>query len=121
MRQQSEYVFNYERELTFQISTGAVTDIIPASPQPEKFALSQNYPNPFNPITTIRYQLPKACQVELTVYNALGQTIQTLVSNQQPAGYYSVSFDANRLGSGIYFYRLKAGEFQELRKCVVVK
>jgi len=89
--------------------------------QPQKFALSQNYPNPFNPQTTIRYELPVASDVELTVYNMLGQKVVTLVTRRQAAGSYSVTFDAGSLASDVYFYRLRAGNFQAIRRMILIK
>jgi hypothetical protein len=74
---------------------------------PYDFKLSQNYPNPFNPITTIEYQLPKLSEVELAIYNLIGQKVATLVSEKQPAGNYKVQWDASSFASGIYLYRLK--------------
>ncbi len=88
---------------------------------PTEFALQQNYPNPFNPTTTISYQLSATSQVELTVFNAAGQKVRTLVSSKQNAGSYSASFDANGLSSGIYIYRLTAGNFTQMRKMVLIK
>jgi len=90
---------------------------------PYDFYLRQNYPNPFNPITTIEYGLPKDEKVKVTVYNMLGQKVKTLVDRQQKAGRYSVQFDVrqNPVASGIYFYRIKAGNFHKTRKMLLVK
>ena len=79
-----------------------------ASDQPRQVKLSQNYPNPFNPNTTIEYQLPENSHVELTVYNSLGQKVQTLVDQQVQAGSHQVTFDGSDLSSGVYIYRLEA-------------
>ncbi len=97
-----------------------------ATPLPREFALSQNYPNPFNPITVIKYQLPKDCKVSLDIYNVLGQRVIRLVNQAQKAGYYTVRWNSkNKIGqevtSGIYFYRLKAGRFTQVKKMVVLK
>ena len=89
--------------------------------KPLEYQLFQNYPNPFNPITTIRYQLLQASQVELAIYNILGQRVATLVSTKKLAGTYQVKWDASRYVSGIYYYYLKAGEFQDVRKMVLLK
>ena len=83
--------------------------------------LYQNYPNPFNPTTIISYQLPIANYAELTVYNTLGQKVRTLVSRRQEAGKYSVSFDASALSNGIYYYKLTAGSFVQIRKMILLK
>ncbi len=88
---------------------------------PKAFALSPNYPNPFNSITEIRYALPKDCWVKLEVYNILGQRIMTLVDGEQNAGYKTVRWDAGSLPSGIYFIRLKAGDFKMARRMVLLK
>ena len=95
--------------------------------RPAVFALASNYPNPFNPATTIKYSLPQAADVELTVYNVLGQPVRTLVAEHQSAGRYVVEWDATNdsghsLSSGMYFYRLAAGgEFLETRKMLLLK
>jgi hypothetical protein len=87
---------------------------------PRDFALNQNYPNPFNPSTTISYSLPKAAIVSLRIFNALGQEVATLVNEQKEAGYYQVQWNAN-VSSGIYFYRLQAGEYVETKKMILLK
>ena len=96
--------------------------------RPEVFALANNYPNPFNPATTIKYALPQAADVELTVYNVVGQPVRTLVAEHQSAGRYVVEWDATNdsghsLSSGMYFYRLEAagGEFLEVKKMLLLK
>jgi len=88
---------------------------------PKVFALSQNYPNPFNPQTTIRYALVEDTQVRLVVYNVAGQEIKTLVNEGQEAGYHECVWDGKDVASGIYFYRLQAGDFVQTRKMVVLK
>jgi len=89
--------------------------------RPIQYSLLQNYPNPFNQKTEIRYALPRDCEVRLDVYSILGQRVATLVNGKQTAGYKSVRWDASGLPSGIYFYRLKAGDFVQTRKMVVLK
>ncbi len=88
---------------------------------PNKFGLSQNFPNPFNPITEIRYQLPKAAFVTITVYNVTGQEVAKLVESPRSAGFHSVKWDASNSASGTYFYRIVAGNFTQIRKMVVIK
>ena len=88
---------------------------------PGSFNLSQNYPNPFNPRTVISYQLPVISHVELTVYNILGQTVVSLVSEKQPAGTYQVEWDASAFASGVYYYQLQAGDFIETKKLVLLR
>jgi hypothetical protein len=88
---------------------------------PNSYSLAQNYPNPFNPTTTINYQLKLSGQVTLKVYDILGREVATLVNEEKPAGTYSVIFDAGKLSSGIYFFRLKAGNFVETKKMILLK
>ncbi len=88
---------------------------------PLTYELSQNYPNPFNPSTVIKYQIPNDGIVKLAVYDVLGREVNLLVNNFQPAGAYEVKFNASALASGVYFYRLVAGDFDEIRKMMVVK
>lgn len=88
---------------------------------PKTFALLQNYPNPFNPTTVIKYALPKAANVSLSVYNVLGQKVATLVDERQSAGYYEVNFNADRYASGVYFYVFRAGSFSAAHKMMLLK
>ena len=88
---------------------------------PKQFALEQNYPNPFNPTTLISYQLPVASEVSLKVYDVLGKEIATLVNERQEAGTYHFNFNASSLSSGVYFYRIKAGNFVSTKKMMLVK
>ncbi len=86
-----------------------------------RYALYQNFPNPFNPTTQIQFDLPDASEVHLTVYNAAGQRVATLVDGNLTAGRHSVSFDAENLPAGVYLYRLKTGRFSATRKMLLVK
>ncbi|MBT8382610.1 MAG: T9SS type A sorting domain-containing protein [Ignavibacteria bacterium] len=88
---------------------------------PSKYALSQNYPNPFNPSTTIRFSIPASSLVTLKVYDVLGNEVATLVSEKKPVGSYEVKFDAVSLPSGIYFYRLQANDFAQVKKMILLK
>jgi len=88
---------------------------------PSEFSLFQNYPNPFNPSTTLRYDLPRESTVQLSIYNLNGYLIQTLINAKQNAGRYSVVWDASNQPSGVYLYKIQAGDFQEIRKCLLVK
>ena len=115
------------------VYTYTVTDALGASvamllhTRPAAFSLASNYPNPFNPATTIRYALPQAADVRLTVYNVVGQVVRTLVAEHQSAGRYLVAWDATNdsghsLSAGIYFYRLQAGdEFHAVKKMLLLK
>ena len=87
----------------------------------KSFKLFANYPNPFNPTTTISYQLPSSGKVKLSVYNNLGQEIRTLVNRQQSAGVYQQIFNGANLASGVYFYKLRAGDFVQMRKMMLVR
>jgi hypothetical protein len=92
------------------------TSLVPAS-----FELSQNYPNPFNPSTTLEYSISMSSHVVLEVYNILGQTVARLVDGQLTPGTYKTTFDASTLSSGVYLYRLKAGDFVQTRKMILMK
>jgi hypothetical protein len=99
-----------------------ITSVQSASNElPEYYTLEQNYPNPFNPLTVIRYQLPVNSYVTLKVYNVLGQEVAVLVDGMQDAGFKSVEFEASRVGSGVYFYKLVAGEYVDVKRMAVIK
>ncbi len=93
---------------------------------PETFALAPNYPNPFNPSTALAYALPRPASVRLTVYDALGRHVRTLVESEQPAGSYTVRWDGHDdagrpVPSGVYLYRIIAGDFVQARTMLLVK
>jgi len=99
-----------------------LTSVIePKHAMPMEFALMPSYPNPFNPSTTIRFELPKASQVKLTVYDLLGREVVVLVNEPKPAGGYEVKFDGSNLASGVYFYRLQAGSFVATKKLLLLR
>ena len=100
---------------------GVITSIETEAENPLAIELRQNYPNPFNPTTLISYILPDAAHVQLGVYNLTGQRVALLVNGELAAGEHSVSFDANRLASGTYIYRLQAGNFVQTRKMMLVQ
>ena len=85
------------------------------------FTLYQNYPNPFNPKTVISYALPVTCHLDLSIYNLLGQKVATLVNKKQPAGGYKVEWDATDFSSGVYIYQIRAGEYNEVKKMILLK
>jgi hypothetical protein len=89
--------------------------------KPASFALEQNYPNPFNPVTHIQYQLPAESKVTLKIYNILGQLVSTLIDETQSAGHKSVTFNGSSLPSGVYFYHLQAGAYNDVKKLVLTK
>jgi photosystem II stability/assembly factor-like uncharacterized protein len=91
------------------------------NPKPDEFSLEQNYPNPFNPTTLIKFSLPEGTNVKLTIYDLLGNEIKILVDEFKPAGTYSEKFDGANLTSGIYIYRLQAGEYVSTKRMVLIK
>jgi len=93
-----------------------VADVIPSS-----FKLYQNYPNPFNPMTTIEFEIPERANVKLIVYDILGREVGKLVDKELEPGRYKVNFEAGELSSGVYFYRLEAGKFADVKKMLLVK
>jgi hypothetical protein len=85
------------------------------------YQLFQNYPNPFNPTTTIPFSLPEKADVFLDIFNSTGQLIETLVNDRMGIGHYSINWNATHMPSGLYFYRIKAGEFVEMRKMILLR
>ncbi len=98
----------------------ATEDDIPIG-KPKEFYLLPNYPNPFNPITTIQYKLPQQSDVQITIYDMLGKKVTILASEIQDAGYKSIQWNAANVPSGMYFYQIKAGEYIQTRKMVLLK
>lgn len=98
-----------------------ITGINEKSDLPENYSLSQNYPNPFNPATTIKYSVSQMHKVTLKVYSALGKEVATLVNEEKPAGAYEVSFNGAGLASGVYYYKLTAGSYTDVRKMILIK
>lgn len=88
---------------------------------PNEFLLTQNYPNPFNPLTTFEYQVPELTFVNIKIYNVLGHELRTLVNEEQNAGSYKINFEAGNLPSGVYFYRIQAGDFINTKKMLLLK
>lgn len=101
------------------------TDVVQEQGMPATFELAQNYPNPFNPSTKIIYGIPKESRVKLTVFDALGQELAVLVDQSQPAGRFSVEFSTasakREMSSGIYYYRIEAGDFVQTKKLILLK
>jgi hypothetical protein len=109
---QIDYNGNYEYfELNGEVTVGA----------PKKFDLSQNYPNPFNPVTKINFDLPEDGKVNLRIYDMLGREVATLINEIKTAGYYTLNFDASKLSTGMYFYRLSTGNYSAIKKMAVIK
>ena len=88
---------------------------------PEKTSLYENYPDPFNPSTKIKFALPKSEHVNINVFNMLGQKIETLLNKKMPIGYHILEFTAHNLASGIYFYKIEAGNFEDVKKMLLLK
>jgi len=103
---------------SFTIVTVSINQLKPVLTE---YRLYNNYPNPFNPTTTLRYELPKDSRVTLLVFDINGREIARLVNETQPAGCYSLIWNAGEIGSGIYFYRIQAGEFHQVKKMVLMK
>jgi len=105
------FVGNHAASVVNQIGTGV----------PTKYELGQNYPNPFNPSTSIKFAIPKASDVKITVFNMLGQVVSVPVNENKTAGFYEVKFNGSNLASGSYYYRIEAGNFLETRKMMLIK
>lgn len=107
------------------IFTSEIDELLPANEitgnLPKDFSLKQNYPNPFNPNTRISFSLPKAGEIKLEIYNALGTLVKTIAGGNFPAGEHSINFNAGSLASGVYFYRLSAGDFTQTRSMILIK
>ncbi len=88
---------------------------------PDEFTLSQNYPNPFNPTTSIDFAITEQMNVNITIYDAVGQAVEVLVNDYVPAGAYKINWDASRFASGVYFYRMEAGQFVQTQKMILLK
>lgn len=112
-----------QAQVTFNALNESATSVRAshAAAAPKQFALAQNYPNPFNPSTTISYQLPAKSRVILKVYTLLGNEVATLVNGIEESGYKTVVFTAGDLPSGIYFYRLEAGDFVQTKRLVLLR
>jgi hypothetical protein len=118
---QTETYVDWDVPVDFYFGSQAVTTINEVPESPLTFALEQNYPNPFNPRTVVSSQLPVASNVKLVVYNILGQEVAILVNGRRAAGSYQDTFDASNLASGVYVYRLVAGDFVASKRMVLVK
>ncbi len=138
----AQFVFNvkgeFEDAVRFEIDNGILVDgdrllnpvltldVLEIQTTPTEFALRQNYPNPFNPETTIKFDLAESGQVELRIYNMVGQVVRTLVDENQAAGRYSIRWDGRddrglTVSSGIYFYSLRADKFRAVKKLMLLK
>jgi len=115
-------IYNYVRLVRGgNVITDVLQDRFGSAITPNNFLLEQNYPNPFNPTTMIKYQLPKSSYVTLKVFDLLGREISVLVYGLKEAGFHEVSLDGSQLTSGVYFYRLQAGQFTKTGKAMLLK
>ena len=112
-------VFDSSIQIHFQKITGIKNTN--SNINPLYFKLSQNYPNPFNPSTIINFSLAKSDKVSLKIYDLLGREVATLLDGYKPVGNYSVNFKADNLSSGVYIYKLQAGEFVKSQKMILLK
>jgi hypothetical protein len=110
-----------ESQLSDKTHLFRITEVGDFAQIPPEFSISQSYPNPQNPTSTIIFELPKASRVMLSVYNTLGQQVATLIDEQKQPGRYEVKFDGSKLPSGVYFYRIVAGEFVETKKMLLLR
>ena len=135
------HIWNDKRIQTFQLITDiepAIIDLDPenwvlnkskdvsgienqSNSQIYTYYLEQNYPNPFNPSTVIGYQISTNSDIEITIFNMLGEKVFTLITGNQSAGYHTIEWDATNYPSGVYYYQIKAGEFQAVKKMVLLK
>ena len=126
VRRSNDYCVDYdesgsESRSSFNLLSLTIVSVEQPPLLPLPLRLYENYPNPFNPRTTIRFSLPRSGEVSLKIFNLLGEEVATLVSGRVDAGTHAVQWDATGLPSGVYFYRLQAGDFTETRKLVLVK
>ena len=111
--------FFYMNNVSIYYKTTGIKDDI--NSEPVSFILYQNYPNPFNSTTTIKYIIPNSGDVSLKVFDLLGNEVAILIDGYQESGSYEISFNADNLSSGIYFYQLKTGSFVETKKMLLLK
>jgi minor extracellular serine protease Vpr len=121
MRSVSEYVYNAVNNETREFRIDAVTGVSEENTIPKSYALYQNYPNPFNPSTTIEFDIPERTNVKLVIYDILGREVETLIDKELEPGKYKLNFNATNLPTGVYFYRLQAGNFIEQKKMILIK
>ena len=117
----SLWVSQIYASLAFTGAASSVSSVAYQQMNPGEFRLEQNFPNPFNPSTMIQYDIPHQSMVTLTVYNSLGQKVESLINEMQDAGYHEVKFDASGLASGAYFYRIQAGNFAATKTLMLLR
>lgn len=107
--------------ITVPVTLDLIVGVGEESKLPVTYSLLQNYPNPFNATTSIKFALPEAADVDLSIYNMLGQKVATLASGQMQAGYHAVNWDASEVATGVYFYKITAGAFSEIHQMTLLK
>jgi hypothetical protein len=105
----------------FRFTTAQFVSVAAGQSVPAEFSLGQNHPNPFNPATTIGFSLPQAHRVTIKVFDILGQEVATLLDEEVPAGSFTVTWNATKAASGIYFYRIVAGDFVQTKRMVLMR
>jgi dienelactone hydrolase len=115
----SSSTYTFSNVMSFVVNIP--TDVNSEKDTPFEFYLEQNFPNPLNPSTTIKYSIPKSSQVSLKIFNMLGEELETLVNEEKTVGTYEVNWNAANLPSGVYFYRLQAGNFVQTKKMILMK
>lgn len=120
-RQPTTVVFDPNNDIVLKTASLVVGIDENISATPEKFELRQNYPNPFNPVTNIEYDIPKNSNVKITVFDNAGKEVSVIVNEFKQAGRYTSSFSASNLASGVYFYKIQAGDFTAVKKMTLIK
>lgn len=123
-RQPLNVQFDPNNDIVLKVATttqGVINGIGKNNQGPLVFSLQQNYPNPFNPVTKISYEIPKTSLVSLKIYDVLGKLVEQPVNEVKQAGDYSIEFDASNLSSGVYYYEIKAADFTDVKKMVLIK
>lgn len=116
------FVMIYSTGTVYRRPLAELIGIQPISSEiPKQYSLSQNYPNPFNPVTNINFEIKEKADVKLTVFNALGEEVTTLVNQNLSPGTYKADWEASKYPSGVYFYRISAGAFSETKKMILIK
>ena len=122
-----QFLYNHNQNFIYFFTAAAdleytsISDIASEKLNIQSYSLQQNYPNPFNPSTTIDYSIAKGGNVKLTVFNSIGRKVATIVDEYKPAGKYTIQFNGRSLASGIYLYRLEAGNYRAAKKFILMK
>ena len=98
-----------------------ITSVVGNNEEPVSYSLKQNFPNPFNPETKIEFEIPQKDFVQLIIYDVLGREVAMLMNKELKAGSYNVVWNAEKNGSGVYFYKIKAGDFTDIKRMLLVK